>query len=120
MNTTQYYSTMARLRRRVATGTLALALSLAGSPLIAGEAASHPRALSLPPQQTGAGDIQAAPANRIHGRLDWDTDYPSQLAPQSLLPRLVTGPEATGVTPLPAASSTRSDLHPSIASSPQP
>lgn len=71
-----------RPRRAVATA-LAVALALASQTPLAREA---PQPGTSPQLVTRAGTPETSP-NRINGRVDWDVDYPSQIAPQAVQPR---------------------------------
>lgn len=52
----------------------------------ASEAPAHKAVLCQPSSGSRADDGRDAPSSRINGRVDWDTDYPSQLAPEALDP----------------------------------
>jgi len=76
-------------RKRILASTLLLAL--ASSPLLAAQGASH----AAGAEPTSPSNARSAPhrepasevlSSRINGRSDWDIDYPSQLAPQTVLP----------------------------------
>jgi len=80
---------MAHSHKRLVASAVMLILSLTGGPLLAGQgvgtiASTHIIRSSQSLQGSRTDDVRAAPPSRINGRLDWDTDYPSQLAPEAL------------------------------------
>ena len=89
-------------RHFVAAGALWLACGLA--PAFATDAGGgntmEPHPLVQAAQQTPRHlEVREVSASRINGRIDWDIDYPSQLAPQSIEPARSTGDMATASIP---------------------
>ena len=73
--------------KRLVAGSLILALAFASSPLWAeqGASAKSPVDNTHSTQTLNAShseQVNDVSSSRINGRLDWDVDYPSQLAPQ--------------------------------------
>jgi hypothetical protein len=108
MNVT--YSSLQRTfsAKRLLTTVLMLSAGLAATPLLAVENiqpnAVAPAAVAT---QTRHSEVLEVSSSRINGRMDWDVDYPSQLAPQ---PVHVTS-QAEGVAvSAPAAASTQVTL----------
>lgn len=83
MSTQRFSTLVPSSHQRMAAGALALLLALAGGPSFAAERASS----QTPPQPVHGVASQDVSASRINGREDWDVDYPSQLAPQTLRPQ---------------------------------
>ena len=78
-------STRKNVIRSLAAKIFLLTFSVAGSPWVASEAIAAPApqhdAVSCEARPVQA---QSASANEINGRSDWNVDYPSQLAPQTV------------------------------------
>jgi hypothetical protein len=100
MNVIRFSTPSSQSRRRIVAGAVTLALSLVASPLLA----EQPGAVCGPAQTTQQrqspqnNESQDASPSRINGRVDWDVDYPSQLAPQAFRTTRATG-AASAVTP---------------------
>lgn len=88
MTTKRHSTPIVQSHTRLIGAALALAFTLAGSPLLAAEVhASQPH----PAASAKADDVSPS---RINGREDWDTDYPSQLAPQVIRPAAAQNAQA--------------------------
>lgn len=96
-------------RKRILASTLLLAL--ASSPLLAAQGASpvsdaERTSSSNAHTQSRSEPVSEVTSSRIHGRSDWDIDYPSQLAPQPVQPTRQAGAvvlSISGSAPAPAA-----------------
>lgn len=69
--------------KRLLATALMLGAGVAGTPLLAVENI-QPNAVptAAVPTQTRNSEVLEVSSSRINGRIDWDVDYPSQLAPQ--------------------------------------
>lgn len=89
MNTSRFLVNAAHSGACTVARVILLIIGLSGGPLLATQAigtndSAHmikPRPL---PQVSHADGGCASSPSRINGRVDWDTDYPSQLAPEAL------------------------------------
>lgn len=62
---------------------LSVALALTSGTLLAEETPQP----GVSPQMGPSVESQEHSSSRINGRVDWDVDYPSQIAPQTVQPR---------------------------------
>ncbi|MFC4527788.1 hypothetical protein ISN76_06525 [Dyella halodurans] len=86
MNTSRFSTLAASSHKHIVARALILALGLVGTPLLAGQTVdpngpSHAPSQRRPEPASHSDDQRIESGSRINGRLDWDVDYPSQLAP---------------------------------------
>ena len=98
MNTARFSTHTALSRKRIVAASLMLALGSVGTPLLAGQtvdakgpAHTTSHCQSVPASRSD--DKRTESGSRINGRVDWDVDYPSQLAP----PERTSSRDAEGV-----------------------
>jgi hypothetical protein len=109
MNTTHLSTHIAPSQKRFVASALAVALTLASGTVLAAQPASEAVAghIAPSPQSSQRVDGQDTFPSRINGRSDWDVDYPSQLAPQSLHTSPGTVSAVTGKPAAEVATSSR-------------
>ena len=100
MNATRSSTPIPPSHKRIVAGALILALSLtAGTVWAEQPAAGNSPAQTMQqhqlPQALQGSEVQDVSPSRINGRVDWDVDYPSQLAPQALHSTRGTGSVTT-------------------------
>ena len=91
MNTSRFSTLTASSHQRIVARALIVALGLVGTPLLAGQTVdpkgpSHAPSLRQLEPASRSDDQRIESGSRINGRLDWDVDYPSQLAPPERTP----------------------------------
>ncbi|WP_266182873.1 hypothetical protein [Dyella humicola] len=89
MNTSRFSTLTALSHKRIVARALILALSLVGTPLLAGQTVdakgpAHGASQRQSVPSSRGDDKHDESGSRINGRADWDVDYPSQLAPPEL------------------------------------
>lgn len=120
MNIKRFFQHVACSRNYIAGSALTLVLAIAGGPAESTEATTVPSLHDAPTEVSRAQDSQVASPSRINGRADWDTDYPSQLAPEGV-PLLPARKESVGVaSPAQAVRGSLSSQSPSVSTHPSP